>query len=311
MDQERFDNLAKKVFDSSSRRRVLGGALASALGAGVAAVSGIAAKGSKGKGKGRSKKGKGKQAGAEFTCTAANANDPGQGGCSDPDSCCASTPAGNNPICITVGTQASGTQQFCGKLNNAGPGDQGSGVCRTCPPGTVCSLDADGEIRCICTPGTCPNGCCINNDLTDEDDECVQNGSGQAVNSVNPNFDGAFVCGHGGAECNVCSLGTIFSGCCSATGACTAGTTAAQCGSNGEICEDCRALGPDANCASQTCIGGTTTTTAGPTTTTTTTAATCPAGKKPCPTATGLLCCGKKKRCRNSGTADAKCKKKK
>jgi hypothetical protein len=299
MDQERFDELAKKVFDSSSRRRVLGGALASALGAGVAAVSGIAAKGNKGKG--RSKKGKGKKAGAEFVCTADNANDV-----CDNDSCCASTPAGNGPICVTFGTQASGTQQFCGNLND------GSGVCRRCPAGTVCSLDADNELRCICTPGSCANGCCINNDNDDLDDECITpNGFGQAVNSVNPDFDGAFVCGTGGSECNVCSDGTIFSGCCTATGACTAGESAAECGSNGEVCEDCRLLGPNATCSSQTCVGGTTTTTAGPTTTTTTTAATCPAGKTACPTATGLLCCGKKKRCRNSGTADAKCKKKK
>ena len=94
MDQERFDELAKKVFDTSSRRRVLGGALAGLFGATAAKVADVAAKG-KGKGKGagaEQHKGKGKGAGAEqhkgkgkgknrkgkakgeFTCTAANAN---------------------------------------------------------------------------------------------------------------------------------------------------------------------------------------------------------------------------------------------
>jgi hypothetical protein len=238
MDQKRFDNLTRTLASGSSRRKVLGGALAGVIGAGIAAVSGTAAKGKKNR-----KKGNGR-AGAEFTCTANNANDPNLGGCSDNQSCCASTAGGLGPICVTEGTQRSGTQQFCGDKND------GSGVCRTCPPGTVCSEDADNEIRCICTPSTCPTGCCINNDLTDEDDECVQNGSGAPVNSVNPDFDGNSVCGFGGSECTICSIGTIFAGCCTPTGACNAGTTGISCGSGGNICEPCPA---GSNCINQTC----------------------------------------------------------
>jgi hypothetical protein len=233
MDQKRFDNLTRTLASGSSRRKVLGGALAGVIGAGIAAVSGTAAKGKKNR-----KKGNGR-AGAEFTCTAANANVV-----CDNQSCCASTAGGLGPICVTEGTQRSGTQQFCGDKND------GSGVCRTCPPGTVCSEDADNEIRCICTPSTCPTGCCINNDLTDEDDECVQNGSGAPVNSVNPDFDGNSVCGFGGSECTICSIGTIFAGCCTPTGACNAGTTGISCGSGGGLCEACPA---GSNCINQTC----------------------------------------------------------
>lgn len=233
MEHERFDQLARAVSSGNTRRKVLGGALAGLFGAGLATVASVDAK-KKGR-KNRKKASKGRdKAVAEFTCTADNANDV-----CDNDSCCASTAGGLGPICVTRGTQESGTQQFCGKLNNDGPGDKGSGVCRTCPPGTVCSLDADNEIRCICTPGTCPNGCCINNDNDDRDDECVQNGSGVPVNSVNPDFDGEFVCGMGGSECTVCSLGTVFNGCCDATGACRSGTTGSNCGNSGELCEVC------------------------------------------------------------------------
>jgi hypothetical protein len=336
LDHERFDALAKKVFDGTSRRRVLGGALASAVGAGVAAVSGIAAKGTKGKGKGRSKKGKGKQAGAEFTCTAGNANfelctdvgcavdqdciDVGCGAtCGDlfagvcgnsaddttpgacpQGSCCASTPAGtNDPSCIDAITQITGgVGGFCGDTD-------GEGVCRRCPEGTRCSQDPFGDIRCLCNAATC-DGCCIDNGATGDDDQCIANGSGQRIASPNPQFDGQFVCGTGGGFCQGC--GNAFSGCCTSTGVCSGGEAALECGSNGVICANCTTTG--ATCVSQTCTGGTTTTTAGPGTTTTT-AVPCVAPKKACATATGTICCGKKKKCQNPGTADAKCKKKK
>jgi hypothetical protein len=239
MDQKRFDNLTRTLASGSSRRKVLGGALAG-IGAGLASLTGIAAQGKK------RKKRKGR-VGAEFTCSATNANNPALGGCSDPDSCCASTAGGLGPICVTEGTQLSGTQQFCGKLGNP---NRGSGVCRTCPPGTVCSLDSDNELRWIAPPTTGPTGCWNTNDLTDQDDTCVPNGSGAPVNSVNPQFDGNSVCGFGGSECTVCSLGTIFAGCCTATGACNAGTTGISCGSGGRLCEACTAGN---NCINQTC----------------------------------------------------------
>ena len=61
MDQERFDELAKKVFDASSRRRVLGGALASVFGAGSPRWP-MSRRRARAKARGKHKKGKAKGA---------------------------------------------------------------------------------------------------------------------------------------------------------------------------------------------------------------------------------------------------------
>jgi hypothetical protein len=292
MDQERFDKLARTISDSSSRRRVLGGALAGIFGAGAAKVAGVDAKGKgkgkqHGKGKGKGKNGKVKN---QFVCTVDNANDPPPFGCGD-DACCNTTPAGNGPACVPVFEQI-GAGQFCGARGD-GAVDAGEGVCRKCPAGTRCSNGVDAAtgntiLKCVCTASTWGDGCCINGgDVGQTDDICVKNGSGQAVNTPLPGpFSGAFVCGTGGSQCNVCSVGTLFSGCCSATGACVAGTANSNCGSSGELCEVCK---NDASCgADQACTGGTTTTT------TTTTAA-------PGPCSDGRARCGPQQVCCASG----------
>lgn len=286
MEQDRFDALAKKVFAGSSRRRVVGGALASVLGVGVAAITGADAK----NGKGKAKKGKGKSKG-EFVCTTGNANNPPPFGCG-PNACCQSTPAGNGPACVGSDLQA-GTQ-------TCGSAPFGEGVCRTCPTGTRCSGFPD--FRCVCDPTTCSDGCCIPSGFIGNDDDiCVKNGSGEPVNTDDPFLNGAYVCGVGGSICNVCSVGTLFSGCCTPTGACSAGTANAACGSNGKTCEVCQ---NDSSCGvDQACTGGTTTTTPAPTT-----APPCGFTKGGNPKVTcGTACCGPKRGCNGAGT---KCGKK-
>lgn len=288
MDHDHFDQLAKTLASGASRRTVLGGAIAGIIGTSLASVTAIAAKGNKHRGQHNRKKGKGKKAGAEFTCTAANANNPALGGC-PPFTCCASTAGGLGPQCVDFGAQSG--SQFCGS--------GGVGVCRTCPAGTKCS--GFPFFRCVCDNSTCSTGCCINNaaiaPANTVDDQCVQNGSGTPVSSVNPAFDGDFVCGTGGSLCSNCGS-TIFAGCCTAGGTCSLGTTGNNCGNSGELCEVCT---DGAECgADQTCSGGTTTTT------TTTTAAPC-AGKL-CASGT---CCPNNKVCKSGGGCKNKRKKKK
>jgi len=297
MEQDRFDDLAKKVFSSSSRRRVVGGAIASVVGAGVAAVTGVSAKNDKGRGKARAqgKKGKGKAKG-EFTCTAANANNPGAGGCANPLACCASTPGGVGPNCVDFGLQAGGS--LCGDVGT------GVGVCRTCPTGTRCS--GFPLFRCVCDSTSCANGCCINNIGLpgSPSDTCVANGSGAPVSSANPQFDGSYVCGKGGGQCSVCSVGTLFAGCCTSTGACSGGTSNAACGSSGQECKICE---NDSSCGTdQACTGGTTTTTTTPAPTTTPGPCGFTGGGNPKVTC-GTACCGPKRGCNGAGT---KCGKK-
>ena len=99
--------------------------------------------------------------------------------------------------------------------------DFGTGLCRSCPDGTLCDTVTG---RCVCSPLSCSGGCCIVNEIVDGipearqlsplDDQCIPNGYGQPVASLNPDYDGSFVCGTGGSFCTVCSAGTLFSGCC-------------------------------------------------------------------------------------------------
>jgi len=294
MEQDRFDALAKKVFDGSSRRRVIGGALASVLGVGVAAVAGTDAKN---KGKAQSKKGKGKAKG-EFVCSGSNFPVPTITNPCPVGSCCQSTPAGvSQPGCIPAAQQSAS-----GVVGDAG---NGNGVCITCPAGTQ-GDPVTG--RCVCSALSCPDGCCIDNTGFSSTDQCIANGSGAPVNSVNPNIDGNYVCGTGGVSCladsSICSVGTLFSGCCSAQGFCVAGTSNNACGSGGELCEVCQ---NDSSCGiDQACTGGTTTTT-----TTTTAAPACTGNKVQCGTGAGAVCCGPKRKCKDEGNGTFRCGKKK
>lgn len=247
MDPKHFDKLAEVV----GRRKILGGALAGLLGLGTVRLA-DAAKGHKGKKQDNKKQEKKKsknEVGKEAVCTGINFDPPGPGECPS-GSCCSSTPAGNNVACTDVFTQLAGTQQLCGDLN-------GEGVCRTCPQGTRCGANPfTGDLSCICNPGSCPNGCCYQPlDFAGQpagDQQCIVNGSGTPLNTGDFN-DGSFVCGTGGSTCNFCSVGPqVFSGCCSSTGVCQAGTATTNCGTGGKTCAVC--TGTNAQCGiSQSC----------------------------------------------------------
>jgi len=285
MDQERFDDIAKKLSSGSSRRSVLGAAIAGAFGAGLAKVSGADAKGGK---KGR------KKARKEAVCL---------GGECGPNACCLSTPPGNNVSCVTAASQLAGGE-ICGD------GIDGSGICRRCPDGTRCAQPGGPGTAfvCVCDATTCPNGCCYE-DTNTRDFQCIVNGSGQPINSSDF-ADGAYVCGTGGSSCNFCSFGPqIFSGCCSATGVCQSGTTGSNCGNSGELCEVCDAAAGEECGVDQTCTGRTTTppppdTTCGPGTANPCTNGCC------AETSPGVFRCesgGAKNACGTGGVACKKC----
>lgn len=115
---------------------------------------------------------------------------------------------------------------------------------RVCPEATGCVVSVPtGVGRCRCWPATCDDGCCIDNKLTGNDDQCLANGTSAPVSSPNRRYrTHPFVCGIGGAECTECGHGP-HGGCCSANGHCEHGNTDDTCGKNGVICADCRTTG--------------------------------------------------------------------
>jgi hypothetical protein len=145
------------------------------------------------------------------------------------------------------------------------PSTCGSGCCTgsVCQPGNtsaacgvtglpcvVCeATESCSKGQCVitgaqCTPLTCPNGCC-------QDDQC-QNGSAREA------------CGKGGGHCTACSstqactgqtciCGTATcKGCCDGA-TCRTGTTAAACGSGGVVCKKC---GSAEGCVNGLCKNG-------------------------------------------------------
>jgi hypothetical protein len=288
MDQERFDELAKKVFDTSSRRRVLGGAIAGILGASAAKVADVAGKG-KGKGKGKGagaehKKGKGKGAGAEHHngkgkgAGAEHHNGKGKG--AGKDSVCAGNnnaggcPAGTcclpdanpNDTCVTLQTQ-----QNLGNVKRDGPCGDVAGNnrrCRICPPGTYCTGDNGNNNdttnrKCKCDNVSCPVGCC--QAIGNGNYVCITTNGAGAVQE-----NGNIYCVPPGpnratlnqSTCNNVNESGGTNGCCDDTGHGRPGNTPEQCGSAGRICQNCRLTDPTAQCTGQTCPGVTTTTTA-------------------------------------------------
>lgn len=283
MDHERFDELAKTLSSGASRRKMIGGAIAGLVGVGVAKVSGADAKGKKKNGK--------RKAGKEATCSP-NPCPPG--------SCCTVTPPGSGASCTDLATQIS-TGTICGSDG------AGGGVCHNCPAGTRCAIDIiTGALKCVCNRASCPDGCCIPSTAigggATDDDICVRNGSGEPVNLPAP-FNSVFVCGTAGSFCNICSTpGGLFTGCCDANGACRAGTSNNNCGSDAQLCAVCA---NDSTCGTdQACTGGTTTTT-------TTTPGPCADGRPRCTTGGLSVCCEAKFVCTGSGCVRKKKKKKK
>jgi len=214
MDPKQFDKLAASV----GRRTILGGALAGILGLGTATLADAA------KGKVAGKKKTKQRVGKEVICTGPGAN-PLLGQC-PVGTCCVPTGPTQPVSCLTPAQQ---TTAFCGNGNTGGP-------CIACPTGTRCVAGS-----CVCDATTCQNGCCTTADPVTGRQQCIQNGSGQAVQTAFPGIPaGSFVCGTGGGICNVCSTGgQTFSGCCTAQGACIAGTAGSNCGTSGLTCQVC------------------------------------------------------------------------
>ena len=126
------------------------------------------------------------------------------------------------------------------QTGNAGPACGASGLpCVVCQTTESCVKGQCVAAGAQCTPLTCPNGCC-------QDDQC-QNGTATAA------------CGKGGAHCTACSStqactsqsctcgAATCKGCCDGA-TCRTGTTAAACGSGGYACKKCG--------ATEGCVGG-------------------------------------------------------
>ena len=255
MDQERFDQLARTLVSGSSRRRVLGGAIAGLFGASVATVAGIEAKSKKKRHRKGAKHKKKGRVRAASTCSAADILTcsliPGGACCNPTDDPALS--------CVSIAeqdAQAAGKQPgICGSTND---------TCFTCPTGTYCA-GAPGTRYCACDADSCGEGNCCAFVGGDFGFQCIANGSGTRAD------DGEFYCGVGGGDvigtppppapgpgsdtCNQCSVGTgLFSGCCTDDGFCNSGTTGNNCGSGGNACAVCENGG---ECGlDQTCTGG-------------------------------------------------------
>ncbi|MGD0676447.1 MAG: hypothetical protein ABSC94_13590 [Polyangiaceae bacterium] len=130
----------------------------------------------------------------------------------------------------------------------------GSGTtCQNClAVGEICSnqqcaLTALPDGGRICNSENC-NGCCDalgNCDDGNSDTAC--GGNGQRCLDCTTNGGQCF-----GDACQAPDGGTICSqtcaGCCDANGNCQAGFADTQCGANGEVCENCKALVPASTC---------------------------------------------------------------
>lgn len=282
MDQERFDQLAKKLYAGSSRRKVLGGAIAGLFAGATASLAEAKNKSGKADHKNKNKNGKadhkkqkadGKKKvtvktlnGEAFEVAEDQIIQCGPGTCTQ--GCCAYTglppvaPATTAPgVCVTNGSGG----QFCVKPTAPFflPGQE----CALLPPGVVfnplgcCQADGtpntSGPLTGRCgtnaiSCAACTAGCCggTNNGT------CNTNGQGGfCVNPLAAGFVLSQNCPVGVApvggvtNCVVSGAGGV-NGCCSTGGTCNPGNVNPACGANGQICTDC--VNP-LTCVSQSC----------------------------------------------------------
>jgi hypothetical protein len=143
------------------------------------------------------------------------------------DGCCENGP-GNPGRCLA------NTPPTCGV---------GGAQCTSCPTGDGRTCNAQGE--CVCTPQSCPNGCC------DENGECRSGNTSQ-------------VCGTGGQACARCPAGqgcrngvcactpqSCPDGCCASDGTCQPGNAFGACGVGGNACAGCN---DSQTCQDQQCV---------------------------------------------------------
>ena len=135
------------------------------------------------------------------------------GPCGDCAGCCSGT-----TCVLTASTSACGTGG--GLCTDCGEqGDScGSGGCK-CGTGDVCGVNqACVGSTCVCTPESCPGGCCSGNG------ECILVGSGG---------QGSFNCGTAGQKCDQCN----------SSGTCAAG-----------VCSSCNSATCDGCCSGNSCV---------------------------------------------------------
>lgn len=194
--------------------------------------------------------------------------------------------------CVSPANQCNGVGECCAPdctNKQCGPDGCGNGgSCGTCPAGSECNA-ATG--KCLCTPQTCPNGCCDSNGVCqpgnteqacgDGGVTCTQCGSNQHCSTQtgtcrdNPPCS-AETCPNG--CCNlengfhVCRTdlrgcapgGACCSGCCDNNGQCQDGDDDGACGAGGSRCIACDPLEQcdrgrcqcDANNCPGCCLGG-------------------------------------------------------
>ncbi len=143
------------------------------------------------------------------------------------DGCCENGP-GNAGLCRT------NTPPVCG-VDGA--------QCTSCPAGAGRTCNAQGQ--CVCTPQSCPNGCCDDNGLCQPGNTRLDCGTGGQTCAR---------CGAGQSCQNgvcVCTPQSCPNGCCAADGTCQPGDAFQACGTGGNACAGCN---DQQTCQDQECV---------------------------------------------------------
>lgn len=164
-------------------------------------------------------------------------------GCCPADGCCLPPANQCNPAGLCCAPNCADRQ--CGT-----DGCGNSGVCGSCQNGQTCNANGQCVGQATCSPQTCPDGCC------DEDNTCHS--------PANASF-----CGIRGAACVTCLPEQVCNpttgvcsndpgcnentcdGCCTTAGQCVGGDTPAACGEGGVKCDVCE--GSAATCEDGLC----------------------------------------------------------
>jgi hypothetical protein len=227
MDQERFDQISRRLGAWQTRRRALGGMLA-----GVLAASSLMSSTVEARRKNRKRNKRNRKRGRKRSIALSAEQILGQcSGLTDPTcpGCCHNTGGSSGILCV-----ANGTNGLCG-VGGASCVPAGVGHCCSAtgqsvvtPPGN-CGASTGSGTGGVCTP--CFHGCC-----EAHTGRCLPNGSG--------------VCGVGGVQCAV----PTDTQCCTANGVREEGLhSSTTCGVNGALCQTCTG---NATCELGTCTGG-------------------------------------------------------
>jgi hypothetical protein len=120
-----------------------------------------------------------------------------------------------------------------------------NGVCQcgtqpSCGQGTECRNGS-----CVCTPDSCPNGCCVGTScVTGDSANACGRGGGACLDC------GGTACDGGVCAMALCNASNCASGCCSGA-SCFGGNSGASCGIGGNACTQC---GLNEICDGGTCV---------------------------------------------------------